>query len=642
MPDVEGALVAMDPHTGRVLALVGGFSYGKSQFNRAVQALRQPGSSFKPFVYAAALDNGYTPSSVVLDAPIEFKMSNGEIWKPKNYQNKFFGPSTLRRGIEQSRNVMTVRLANDLGMSKIADLAQRLGIYDKMPNQLAMALGAGETTLLRMTTAYSILDNGGKKIEATLIDRVQDRYGHTIFRHDKRDCTVCKAGSLGSKQAEPELFDVRPEGDEPLYRLSDHLDARRRRRTRHRQQAAGGRQAGCRQDRDVQRGARCLVHRLHARSRRSASIIGYDNPKPMGKGRTGGELAAPVVADFMQMALRDKPATPFRVPKGIELMPINVKTGQRDLFGEAGVILEAFKPGDEPPEDRSRSSASDWRRRMPIRLWRGPGCGSRRERRHRRRIDDRHRRPLLSRHVQSESPDSQMRAEIVQRRRRDEAVDRTAEEASLTGINAQRELAELNARAEDPSLWSDPQKAQDVMRKRQDLDSRMNLVLRLEQTIADNTGLIELGEAEGDQADRRGSRKGVWQNSRTKLPSTRLETLLSGEADANDAFLQVNAGAGGTESQDWASMLMRMYVRWAEQHDYKVEVLDEHAGEEAGIKSATLADQGPQRLWLAEDRIGRASAGAHFALRFECPPPHLICLGLGLSGRRRRDRYPDQ
>jgi penicillin-binding protein 1A len=157
MPDVEGALIAMDPHTGRVLSLVGGFSYGNSQFNRAVQAMRQPGSSFKPIAYAAALDNGYTPSSVVLDAPVEYNMPNGEVWKPKNYQDKFFGPSTLRRGIEQSRNVMTVRLADDLGMTRIVDLAQRLGLYDKMPLQLSMALGAGETTLMKMTACRTAM-----------------------------------------------------------------------------------------------------------------------------------------------------------------------------------------------------------------------------------------------------------------------------------------------------------------------------------------------------------------------------------------------------------------------------------------------------------------------------------------------------
>jgi penicillin-binding protein 1A len=348
LPDVEGALVAMDPHTGRVLAMVGGFSYGKSQFNRAVQALRQPGSSFKPFVYAAALDNGYTPSSVVLDAPIEFKMPTGETWKPKNYQNKYFGPSTLRRGIELSRNVMTVRLAHDLGMSKIADLASRLGIYDSLPNQLAMALGAGETTLLKMTTAYSILDNGGKKIDATLIDRVQDRYGKTVFRHDNRDCSVCKADAW-QEQAEPELFDDRPEVMNPYtaYQITSMLEGVVERGTGKKLLVVGKPVAGKTGTSNEERDAWFVGFTPDLTV---GVYVGYDNPKPMGKGRTGGELAAPIVADFMQLALKDKPATPFRVPKGIELMPINVKTGQRDLFGEAGVILEAFKPGDDVPE----------------------------------------------------------------------------------------------------------------------------------------------------------------------------------------------------------------------------------------------------------------------------------------------------
>ena len=225
-PMSKGALVAMDPHTGRVLSLVGGFSYGRSQFNRAVQALRQPGSSFKPIVYAAALDNGYSPASVVLDAPIEFKMPDGKMWKPKNYQDKFFGPSTLRRGIEQSRNVMTVRLADELGMTKIADLAQRLGIYEKLPRQLAMALGAGETTLMKMVTAYAMIDNGGKKIEATLIDRIQDRYGRTIFRHDKRDCASCAQPTWTAGMPEPELLDVREQVMSPYtaYQITSMME----------------------------------------------------------------------------------------------------------------------------------------------------------------------------------------------------------------------------------------------------------------------------------------------------------------------------------------------------------------------------------------------------------------------------------
>src|SRR5205807_2501362 len=190
VPEVSGALVAMDPQTGRVLAMVGGFSYEQSQFNRATQALRQPGSSFKPLVYATALDNGYTPSTVVLDAPLEIDTGSG-VWKPENYEGKFYGPSTLRFGIERSRNVMTVRLAQDIGMPLIGEYAKRFGIYDSLPPYLSFALGAGETTLMRMVGAYAMFDNGGKRVQPTLIDRIQDRYGHTVYRHDQRECRGC-------------------------------------------------------------------------------------------------------------------------------------------------------------------------------------------------------------------------------------------------------------------------------------------------------------------------------------------------------------------------------------------------------------------------------------------------------------------
>ncbi len=182
IPEVEGALVAMDPRTGRVLAMVGGFSFAHSQFNRATQALRQPGSSFKPIVYSAALDNGYTPASVVLDAPLEIINSDGTRWRPSNYSNKFYGPQTLRRGIELSRNVMTVRLAQDIGMPMVSEYARMFGIYDDLLPVLAMALGAGETTDMRMTSAFATIANGGRRIVPTLIDRVQDRFGHTIFQ----------------------------------------------------------------------------------------------------------------------------------------------------------------------------------------------------------------------------------------------------------------------------------------------------------------------------------------------------------------------------------------------------------------------------------------------------------------------------
>ncbi len=349
MPDVEGALVAMDPHTGRVLSLVGGFSYGKSQFNRAVQAMRQPGSAFKPIAYAAALDNGYTPSSVVLDAPVEYQMPNGEVWKPKNYQDRFFGPSTLRRGIEQSRNVMTVRLADDLGMTKIVDLAQRLGLYDKMPLQLSMALGAGETTLMKMTTAYSIFANGGKKVQATLIDRVQDRYGRTIFRFDKRDCSFCQQETYSENSVEPELIDVREQVMSPYtaYQITSMMEGVVQRGTGKKLQIVGKPVAGKTGTSNDEKDAWFIGYTPDLAV---GVYVGYDSPKPMGKGRTGGELAAPIVADFMRLALREQPATPFRVPRAIELIPIDANTGKRAVFGDEGVILEAFKPGEEPAD----------------------------------------------------------------------------------------------------------------------------------------------------------------------------------------------------------------------------------------------------------------------------------------------------
>ncbi len=350
IPDVEGGLVAMDPHSGRVLAMVGGFSYSGSQFNRATQAMRQPGSSFKPVVYAAALDNGYTPSSVVIDAPVTFKLSNGKTWKPKNYTDKFYGPSTLRRGIEQSRNAMTVRLADDLGMTKIADLAQRLGIYDQMPRHLANSLGSAETTLLKMTAAYSMFANGGKKIAPTLIDRIQDRRGKTIFRHDKRDCAACQVKIYADGMVEPEFIDVRDQVMSPYtaYQITSMLQGVVERGTGQKVQVLGKPVAGKTGTSNDERDAWFIGYTPNLTV---GVYVGYDNPKPMGKKRTGGELAAPIVADFMKLALKDKAAVPFHVPRAIELIPINAVNGKRSIFGQEGTILEAFKPGDEPPEN---------------------------------------------------------------------------------------------------------------------------------------------------------------------------------------------------------------------------------------------------------------------------------------------------
>ncbi|MGD8691736.1 MAG: penicillin-binding protein 1A, partial [Methyloceanibacter sp.] len=216
VPKVSGALVAMDPHTGRVVAIAGGFSFHQSQFDRATQALRQPGSSFKPLIYLTALDNGYAPNSVVLDGRICVSQGRGmPPWCPKNYSGGGAGPSTLRRGIEKSRNLMTVRLSRDIGMPVIAEYSKRFGVYDNLMPALSMSLGAGETTLIRMVTAYSMIANGGRKVDATFIDRIQNRYGRTIWRHDKRDCSGCAAREWAS-QEEPELVEVNEQIVDPI------------------------------------------------------------------------------------------------------------------------------------------------------------------------------------------------------------------------------------------------------------------------------------------------------------------------------------------------------------------------------------------------------------------------------------------
>jgi penicillin-binding protein 1A len=353
VPEISGAMVVMDPRTGRVLAMVGGFSYDQSQFNRATQALRQPGSSFKPLVYAAAIDNGYTPSTIVLDAPLEIDMGpgGGGVWKPENYGGKFFGPSTLRFGLEQSRNVMTVRLAQDVGMPLIAEYAKRFGVYDNLPLYLSYALGAGETTVLRMVTAYSMLDNGGRRVKPTLIDRIQDRYGHTVYKHDQRECAGCDADSWHG-QPEPTLIDHREQVIDPMtaYQITSMMEGVVQRGTatvvRDVGKPIAGKTGTTNEEKDVwfigfSPDIVCGVY------------LGYDKPRHIGRLATGGHLAAPIVRDFLKVALADKPPIPFRVPPGIKLIRVDAKTGMRAGPGDTHVILEAFKPGTAPPDSYS-------------------------------------------------------------------------------------------------------------------------------------------------------------------------------------------------------------------------------------------------------------------------------------------------
>ena len=348
VPQVSGALVAMDPHTGRVKAMVGGFSYAQSQFNRATQAMRQPGSSFKPFVYAAALDNGYTPSSVVIDGPI--KINQGAtlgIWEPKNYGGKYAGPSTLRLGIEKSRNLMTIRLARDMGMPLISEYAKRFGIYDKDIAGLASSLGSRETTVLKMVGAYGVLANGGKAIRPALIDRIQDRYGRTIYRQDERVCQTCAAGSWHG-QEEPEIVDTRDQVLDPMtaYQVTSMMEGVVLRGTATSVAELGRPVAGKTGTTNDEKDAWFIGY---SPDLVVGVFVGFDTPKAMGKGNTGGGLAAPIFTTFLKEALKDEPITDFRVPAGIRLYPINRKTGLLAAAGQPGTIMEAFKPGTEPP-----------------------------------------------------------------------------------------------------------------------------------------------------------------------------------------------------------------------------------------------------------------------------------------------------
>ena len=356
VPEVSGAIVAMDPQTGRVLAMVGGFSYDQSQFNRATQALRQPGSSFKPLVYAAALDNGYTPSTVVMDAPLEIDTGTG-IWAPENYSRKFYGPSTLRFGIELSRNVMTVRLAQDIGMPMIGEYAKRFGVYDSMPPYLSFALGAGETTLLRMVGAYAMFDNGGRKIQPTLIDRIQDRYGRTVYKHDARECRGCSAEKWAN-QSEPTLIDKRERVIDPMtaYQITSMMEGVVQRGTATVVKEVGKPIAGKTGTTNDEKDAWFVGF---SPDLVVGVYLGYDKPRHLGRDATGGGLAAPVVRDFMKVALADKPAVPFRVPAGIKLIQIDAKSGMRAGPGVTRVITEAFKPGTAPPDNYSVIGVTD-------------------------------------------------------------------------------------------------------------------------------------------------------------------------------------------------------------------------------------------------------------------------------------------
>lgn len=354
IPDVDGGLIAIDPHTGRVLAMAGGFSYRRSEFNRATQALRQPGSAFKPMVYLAALDSGFTPATRVLDAPFVIDQGAGlGKWKPANYSHKFYGPTPMRIGIEKSRNLMTVRLAQTVGMEKVVDYAQRFGIIDNMPPMLSMSLGAAETTLLRMTTAYAMLVNGGKQLTPTLIDRVQDRHGRTIFRHDDRECPGCREEAW-QQQLVPSPPDRREQIADPrsAYQIVSMLQGVVQRGTGVRVAKVGKPLAGKTGTTNDFFDAWFVGF---SPDLAVGVFVGFDEPKTLGAKESGSSVSAPLFRDFMMEALENEPATPFRIPPGVRLVRVNAETGRLAQLGDKKVILEAFLPDTVPSIDEDRT-----------------------------------------------------------------------------------------------------------------------------------------------------------------------------------------------------------------------------------------------------------------------------------------------
>ncbi|AUC96812.1 MULTISPECIES: penicillin-binding protein 1A [Bradyrhizobium] len=366
LPEVSGAMIAMDPWTGRVVAMVGGFSFDQSQFNRATQAYRQPGSSFKPIVYSSALDNGYTPSSIIVDGPIEIDQGQGAgVWRPENFSTgKYYGPTTLRNALTHSLNTVTVRLAQDVGMPLIGEYAKRFGVYDELPNYLSYALGAGETTVMRMVTAYSMFANGGRRVKPTLIDRIQDRYGHTIFKHDQRECRGCDAPGGWKNQPEPQLVDRREQVLDPMtaYQITSMMEGVVQRGTATVMRDVGKPIAG---KTGTTNDAKDLWFVGFSSDLVVGLYLGYDKPRSLGRTAQAGRTAAPIARDFMKLALADKPPTPFKVPAGIKLIRVDAKTGVRAGPGNGNTILEAFKPGTAPPEYSAPVGVADADGRAP-------------------------------------------------------------------------------------------------------------------------------------------------------------------------------------------------------------------------------------------------------------------------------------
>ncbi len=351
IPEVNGAMVVVDPHTGRVLAMSGGYAFGGTEFNRATQAKRQPGSSFKPFVYLTGLENGFTPSTILMDSPVEMSVGAGmPAWKPTNYHDDYLGPITMRVGLEKSRNTVTVRMAQVFGIDKVIATAKRCGIYDNVPRNFSMVLGSVETTLLRLTNAYGILDNGGKRIQPSMIERIDDRHGTTIYRRDTRACKGCTIDDTASidLDAPPPLpADDREQIIDPRidYQMISMLNGVTIRGTGAAANAALHRTLAGKTGTTNDSNDTWFIG--FSPDLVAGVFVGYDKPRTLGKKETGASVALPAFIDFMKNALKDEPNKPFHMPRGIQLVKVNLHTGQPPVGDEADprVIDEAFITG---------------------------------------------------------------------------------------------------------------------------------------------------------------------------------------------------------------------------------------------------------------------------------------------------------
>lgn len=362
VPELNGSMVVLDPHTGRVFAMVGGFSYSRSKFNRATQAYRQPGSTIKPFVYLTALETGnYTPSSVILDAPVVLEKSDGELWRPENYDNAFAGEITFRRALEKSKNNPTIRIAKDVGVRNFIKTALKFGVYKKVsdPN-LSMALGSGDTTLIDLTSAFAQLINGGKKLNTIVVDRVQDRNGKTVYNSYKNVCENCANLQWKEDLLPPDIEDNREQLADPVsvYQIVHILQGVVERgsgwKARIPGKTIGGKTGTSNDQKDVWfiGGTPDLV---------AGVFLGYDQPKSLGNYAAGGSLAAPIFKEFMQVVLKDKKDVAFRVPEGVSFVRVNRETGKPAtvMDNNFNVILEAFREGTENTILNGASGASD-------------------------------------------------------------------------------------------------------------------------------------------------------------------------------------------------------------------------------------------------------------------------------------------